>query len=151
MGLFSGTSLALPLSSTKTDRKEGERARREEERSGGAEANVGNDDANASVVWIPVVCLMAVTKEEVGRTPMVERVANLSADPCWHEKAVNSVNTMRGVLKGRGSMVVICEIVVFKLILFLFSLVYVFVCVCERERGRSFYKFWFRLGVVFFW
>ncbi len=80
---------------------------------------------------------MAVTKEEVGRTPMVERAANLSADPCWREKAVNSVNsvnTMRGVLKERGSMVVICEIVLFELD-FIFI---VCVCVCEREIFISF-------------
>ena len=77
---------------------------------------------------------MPVTKEEVGRTPMVERAANLSADPCWREKAVNSVNTMRGVLKERGSMVVICEIVLFELD-FIFI---VCVCVCEREIFISF-------------
>lgn len=71
---------------------------------------------------------MAVTKEEVGRRPTVERAANLSADPCWHEKADNSVSTMRGVLKERGSMVMICEIVVFILIFILC------VGVCERER-----------------
>lgn len=126
MALFSTTSLALPFFSslTTTDREEDERARREEEGSGGGtetetEASVGNDDddddddADASAVcWIPVVCLMmAVTKEELGRTPTVERAANLSADPCWREKAVNSVNTMKGVLKERGSMVMICEIV----------------------------------------
>lgn len=51
MGLFSSTSLALPLSSLITDREEGERARREEEGgSGGAEASIGDDDANASAV-----------------------------------------------------------------------------------------------------
>lgn len=115
MALFSTTSLALPFFSslTTTDREEDERARREEEGSGGGtetetetEASVGNDDddddeADASAVrWIPVVCLkMAVTKEELGRTPTVGGAANLSADPCWREKAVNSVNTMKGVLK----------------------------------------------------
>lgn len=94
MGLFS---------SLLTDGKEGERARGEEEGSEGTEATAGNDDdndANASVVWIPVVCLMAVTKEEVGRTPTVERTANLSAGyPSWREKAVKSVNKMSSVLK----------------------------------------------------
>lgn len=62
-------------------------------------ASVGNDDANSSAVWILVVCLMAVTKEEVGRTLTVERAANFSAAPCWHEKVDKSVNMMRGVLK----------------------------------------------------
>lgn len=93
--------MALPLSSL-TDRKEGERARGEEEGSGRTEASVGNNDADAdaSAVWIPVVCLMAVTKEEGGsRRPTVERAANLSTNSCWHEKADNSVNTMKGVLK----------------------------------------------------
>lgn len=72
---------------------------------------------------------MAVTKEEVGRRSTVERAANLSADPCWHEKADNSVNTMRGVLKERGSMVMICEIVV-SILIFILSVV---VCVRERD------------------
>lgn len=159
MGLFSTTSLALPFSSLTTDRKEDERARREGERSAGTEASVGNDDANASTVWIPVVCLMTVIKEELGRrTPMVERAANLSADPCWREKAVNSVNTMKGVLKERGSMVMICEIVVFKFYFISFLLC---VCVGEREREKRekrerdreierFYKFWFLLLFFFF-
>lgn len=132
-----------------TDGKEGERAREEEEGSEGTEATVGNDDdddeANASVVWIPLVCLMAVTKEEVGRTPTVERAANLSAGyPSWREKAVKSVNKMSSILKERRSMVMILGEI------FILFLLFEFVCVCERERARI-YKFWFLLRFFFFW
>lgn len=95
MGL-SATFRALPLSSL-TDGKEGKRARREEGLRE-ADPSVGNDDANATAGWITVACLMAVTKEEVGRRLKVEREANVSADPCWHQEA-NSVNTMGGFLK----------------------------------------------------
>lgn len=99
VGLFSATttSLALVLSLTDGGKEVEKGARGDEEGpGGGAEGSVANDDASAG--WIPVVCLMAVTKEEVGRRPTVERGVNPSADPCWHQNVDSSVKTMSGVL-----------------------------------------------------